>query len=196
MEIIIYDTEFTTWEGAMEADWSREGEAREIVQFSAVKLGFGQQVSQYEQFDYLVKPQKNKTLSEYFSNLTGITQQQVERFGIENSRLLEYLKAYSRNGDIAMFSWGNDIQSIMDTAQQCNQSIDWVRSYDLREMFRQAQYDVSHVNSGNLYKQFGIDILVQEHNAMDDVKSLVASIDYVFKKTPKEVIRFFESVNK
>jgi len=37
-QIIIFDTEYTAWEGAKERNWSGSGEHREIVQIAAVKI--------------------------------------------------------------------------------------------------------------------------------------------------------------
>lgn len=194
MEVIIYDTEFTSWEGSLENKWSREGEAKEIVQFSATKLKIDHDITSFMEFDYFVKPQKNKVLSEYFSNLTGISQKQVDADGITNKKLFESLKDYSDAGNIPMFSWGNDIESIEHTAKECNELTDWVRSYDLRELFKVANYDVNHLTSGNLYKHFNLDMNIQEHNAMEDVKSLIASVEFVFQKKPQAVIDYFASI--
>ena len=35
---IIFDTEFTAWEGSMERNWSGENEYRELVQISAFRI--------------------------------------------------------------------------------------------------------------------------------------------------------------
>lgn len=192
MEIIIYDTEFTSWEGALQANWSREGEAREIVQFSAVKLGiYNNGIRGIQMLDTLVKPHKNPQLSNYFTELTGISQEDVDVQGILNHQLMEKIKSFSDGGSIPMFSWGNDLPSIRETAEQCHYVIDWVRSYDLRELFHKADYDVRGYNSGNLYKLFNLELEIQEHNAMEDVKSLTSSIEFVYQIVPDLVKAHF-----
>ena len=35
---IIFDTEFTAWEGSQERKWSGENEFRELVQISAIRV--------------------------------------------------------------------------------------------------------------------------------------------------------------
>ena len=35
---IIFDTEFTAWEGSMQRGWSGQNEHREIVQISAIRI--------------------------------------------------------------------------------------------------------------------------------------------------------------
>ena len=37
MQIIIFDTEFTAWEGSAQRNWSFDWEYREIIQIAAVK---------------------------------------------------------------------------------------------------------------------------------------------------------------
>ena len=37
-EIVIYDTEYTTWEGAQKRNWSGPGEYREVVNIGAIKI--------------------------------------------------------------------------------------------------------------------------------------------------------------
>ena len=37
-EIVIFDLEYTAWEGSMQRDWGGEGEYRELVQTGGVKL--------------------------------------------------------------------------------------------------------------------------------------------------------------
>ena len=65
MKYIVFDTEFTSWEGSMENNWSREGEHRELVQIGALKISDGKII---DKLDILVKPQINPILSDYFEN--------------------------------------------------------------------------------------------------------------------------------
>ena len=37
-EVVVFDTEFTAWQGSMERGWSGPGEHKEIVQIGAVLL--------------------------------------------------------------------------------------------------------------------------------------------------------------
>jgi len=71
-EIVIYDTEFTTWEGAMERGWSGENEHRELVQIAAQRINLQTQVV-VGSFEVLVQPVVNPQLSEYFIDLTHVT---------------------------------------------------------------------------------------------------------------------------
>ena len=75
MQIVIFDTEFTAWEGSMQRQWSLDWEHREIIQIAAVKVELtlsGAQV--VSSFNTLVKTVINPTLSDYIIQLTGIEQ--------------------------------------------------------------------------------------------------------------------------
>ena len=61
----------------MEHNWSRPNEYREIVQIGAILV----EVKQFTEIDHInlfVKPNKNPILSEYFTNLTGISQKDID----------------------------------------------------------------------------------------------------------------------
>jgi DNA polymerase III epsilon subunit-like protein len=71
---VVFDLEWTAWEGSRERKWSDPNEEREIVEIGAVKLdgtnGFAETMS----FEMLVRPTINPIVSGYFTDLTGITQ--------------------------------------------------------------------------------------------------------------------------
>lgn len=73
MTLVVYDLEYTAWEGSAERDWSRPGELREVVQIGAVRLGPGPELVELAEFERLVMPARNPVLSDYFVALTGIT---------------------------------------------------------------------------------------------------------------------------
>lgn len=78
-QYIIFDTEYTTWEGAMASNWAEPWQEQEVVQISALKI---QDNKIIDKFDCLVRPSKNPLLSEYFTKLTGITNDDVQSEGI------------------------------------------------------------------------------------------------------------------
>ncbi|OJX68153.1 3'-5' exonuclease [Magnetospirillum sp. 64-120] len=80
-EFVVYDLEFTSWEGAQARRWSGPGEHREIVQIGAVRLD--RDWRELASFQVLVKPRRNPRLSDYFTALTGIGQHMLDQDGIE-----------------------------------------------------------------------------------------------------------------
>jgi DNA polymerase III epsilon subunit-like protein len=87
--LVVFDLEFTSWEGAMERRWSGPGEYREVVQIGAVRLETDLRLG--ERLDVLCRPRLNPVLSDYFTRLTGITQNKIEvegtNFPVAFSRL-------------------------------------------------------------------------------------------------------------
>ena len=67
MNYIVFDLEFTSWEGSMQRNWSGENEYKEIVQIAAIKVTDGK-IS--DKLNILVKPNINPNLSDYFQKLT------------------------------------------------------------------------------------------------------------------------------
>lgn len=91
-EFVVYDLEYTSWEGAMARRWSGPGEHREIVQIGAVRLD--ERFRELAAMEVLVQPRLNPVLSEYFIGLTGITQDRLQAEGtaplVALQRLLEF----------------------------------------------------------------------------------------------------------
>jgi inhibitor of KinA sporulation pathway (predicted exonuclease) len=87
LRAVIFDLEFTAWRGSRESGWTRPGERREIVQIGAVKLDAAS-LKEVDHFEMLVKPRLNPVLSEYFTQLTGITNQAL------TARAVDFVTAY------------------------------------------------------------------------------------------------------
>lgn len=81
--IIVMDLEWTAWDGSRARFWTGPGEEMEIVQIGAVKLTDAPGLPEIDHFDQLVRPRINRVLDPYFLDLTGITQDQVDRDGLD-----------------------------------------------------------------------------------------------------------------
>ena len=79
LAIIVMDLEWTAWDGAFQRRWSAPGEEMEIVQIGAVKLADTPNLEELDAFEVLVRPRINPKLDSYFTNLTGITQDCLNR---------------------------------------------------------------------------------------------------------------------
>ena len=79
---VVFDLEFTAWEGSLESRWTRPGELTEVVQIGAVKLDAAS-LKEVGSFDMLVKPRVNPVLSDYLAALTGISNEDMARRGVD-----------------------------------------------------------------------------------------------------------------
>ena len=71
--LAVFDLEYTTWEGAAARHWSDPGEYYEVVQFGVIILELEPNLTEVSSFEVLTRPEFNPVLSEYFTELTGIT---------------------------------------------------------------------------------------------------------------------------
>jgi inhibitor of KinA sporulation pathway (predicted exonuclease) len=80
--VVIFDLEFTAWEGSMDSRWTRPGELTEVVQIGGVKLDAAS-LKEVAAFEMLVKPRVNPILSDYLVALTGIDNEQLAARGVD-----------------------------------------------------------------------------------------------------------------
>jgi len=76
--LVIFDMEWTAWEGSRERNWSGTNEEREIIEIGAVKLDGTNGLNEILSCEYLVRPMRNPIVSNYFTELTGITQTLID----------------------------------------------------------------------------------------------------------------------
>jgi inhibitor of KinA sporulation pathway (predicted exonuclease) len=79
---VIFDLEFTAWPGSMASRWTRDGEYTEVVQMGAVKLD-AESLKIVDEFERLVCPRVNPVLSQYFIDLTGVTNDMLVARGVD-----------------------------------------------------------------------------------------------------------------
>lgn len=84
--MIVFDLEWTTWEGAWQRKWSGPGEHREIVQIGAVRVAAD--FTEMASLNLLVRPRLNSILSDYFIDLTGISQSDLDQNGVDIAEAL------------------------------------------------------------------------------------------------------------
>src|ERR1700760_3342027 len=102
--LIVFDLEFTAWECSMAGHWLKPGEFKEVVQIGAVRMDGDFQI--VAEFEVLVRPRINATLSPYFENLTGIGNARLAMLGVD------FVEAYDRfakfAGDTPIAAFGHD----------------------------------------------------------------------------------------
>tara|TARA_B110001469_G_C9432624_1_gene219738 strand:- start:42 stop:656 length:615 start_codon:yes stop_codon:yes gene_type:complete len=203
MNIIIYDTEYTSWQGSLENNWSREDEYRELVQLSAIKIKINQNnISIIDKFSEYCIPNINSNLSKYFTELTGITNDTINKLGVNFNKLIENFYNFSK--DYKCFCYGsklgNDSHILienMDLNKNKNENIlNWIHKnhFDIRPLF-QSVIDTQNYNSGNLYKAFNLKIdtdIVKEHNSLWDVKSQFYCLQYLYHNNKDILLNYLK----
>lgn len=180
-QIVVFDTEFTTWEGARERAWSGMGEHREVVQIAAQKIDLKHEtvIDEYEQ---LVLPRINPELSVFFQDLTGIEQAAVDAAGGDFAAMYKAFTAWA--GDLHRYAYNRDEHHPADVAvlrenielYELPIELDTGMYGNLASVYQSVGIDTARYNSGRLYQAFGLSLHGKEHNAMHDVRSLVNSL--------------------
>ncbi len=191
MSFVIFDTEYTTWKGCIENGWLGN-QKKEIVQIAALKVSDNLDV--IDTFNILCKPTVNPVLSEYFENLTGITNGMVAKDGVP------FLSAYERfvdfiDGNICFsHGWGGDYFSksdglIIDENLRIN-NIKPLKTIEYRniaaifmELYAKHNIDIKKQSSGQIVNLLNIkdkisSLCLDEHNAFVDVYSILEGLKF------------------
>lgn len=186
-QIVIFDTEYTTWDGAMARGWMGENEYRELVQIGALKVEWPSG-NVIDSLDILVKPVRNPKLSDYFTQLTGITQDVIDRNGIAFGDALkifvDFCGAYTPT-----LCYGNDFCILAE-----NIALHHVHPLNFygwgcpefmncAPAFIRADPSIGEkkVNSGKLWAHFDLPKPheADEHNALFDCYSILAGLKHL-----------------
>jgi inhibitor of KinA sporulation pathway (predicted exonuclease) len=184
LHAVVYDLEFTAWEGSMANRWSRPGEFTELVQIGAAKVD-AQTFAVLDEMDVLVQPRLNPVLSDYLVGLTGITNEEIAAQGVD------FTKAY---GDFLKFSAG-----CMTLAFGTDDLIfvDNLRLYglsgfappppfiNLRPWFNANGVPTAKLHSCDVGPVLGVPFEGRPHNALADTKSLIAGLRVLLQRGAK-----------
>ena len=101
---VVFDLEFTAWEGSMANRWLRPGEFKEVVQIGAVKVDA--EYAPGEILDVMVRPRLNPILSPYLVELTGITNEEVGARGMDFAAAYREFTQFA--GSLPIIAYGRD----------------------------------------------------------------------------------------
>lgn len=183
--IVFYDTEFTTWEGAMERDWKGPGEYRELVQIGAVRFNL-KTLEEHEEFLILIKPKKNPVLSDFFVKLTGITNDEVAKDGLDFPAAYKKFREFLGSDPHACYGWDARVMRenlVFNNMPASEKEFD---SANIGPWFHDVggPFGIKgKVNSGKLASVLGAPMKsIQEHNALHDSRSIAASYRFLIQK--------------
>ncbi|GAA3836479.1 hypothetical protein GCM10022403_081290 [Streptomyces coacervatus] len=181
---VVFDLEFTSWPGALEQDWGAPGQLREIVQIGALRLR--EDCSVVEEYEALVRPVVNPRLSAYFTELTGIEQERVDRDGIPAAEALGDFLGFCRGE--AVLSYGNDMVVL-------GENVGWARArgeevkngflaahfLNIRPWLNSLAPETASSNVGRLWQVLGLPkpAAGNEHSALFDCYSFAAAIEHL-----------------
>lgn len=180
-KIVLFDVECTTWEGTAARGWSGPGEHRELVQLGAV-LVETVHFTELSPFKFLVRPKINSILSDYFIKLTGITQEEVDRDGVDFPVFLQSFYRWSGGHGLYTFDTKLDGSRLFDRDVLIENCDLWgiefpfgmERFHNINEIF--ARYGISVKQSGKAPEALGAKVTHRPHDALNDVRGLIAAL--------------------
>lgn len=186
INFILFDIEYTAWEGSQQRNWSYDNEYKEIICISALKINnTNNKLEIIDKFNYYVKPKLNPILSNYIINLTGITQTIIDTEAYDFDIALEDFYIFCENYNI--YSYGNDYTEIkinleLNNITKSSKYYIWESQfYDIKPIFNIYNIDTSIYTSGSVYKSVGLKPNnVKIHDAMWDTYSLFITLNFLF----------------
>jgi inhibitor of KinA sporulation pathway (predicted exonuclease) len=175
-KIVVFDTEFTAWEGSLERDWRGEDEYREIVQIGAVIVETDN-FDELDSFSVFVKPKVNPKLSEYFTNLTKITQKEVNEEGIDFETAINRFSEWS--GDLHLYSWGKgDQKAFKESSKLANIELPFkeLRFHTVKDIFSDNGISTEGYMSSTIIEAFGKKPAREGHDALNDAMTIVDAL--------------------
>lgn len=167
MYYIIFDLEATCWDTQM---FDRE---QEIIEIGAVKYSpYGEPLDEFQAF---VKPVLHPGLSNYCTQLTGITQEDVNRAGAFEKVIGQFLH-WSENEAIplAYAAWGKyDRELILAECARYDLEDDWLDPYlNLKQQYRDMKRLHGRIGLKSALNREKMEFVGDHHRALDDARNL------------------------
>lgn len=181
--VSILDLEYTAWEGSAQRGWVEPWEWREIIQIGMVLVDAKTFLIK-EGFEILVRPERNEILSDYFIELTGISQKRIEEEAVSFKQALEVVTPIGLKAECIMFN-GYDGQILRENCVFHNLSVPWndSRMYNFRPLLADSlNRPQADLTSSDLPALAGVKVLGQPHSALHDCNSIAASFG-VWRRT-------------
>lgn len=173
-KIVVFDLEYTTWKGAREHNWSDPKKHKEVVQIGAVIID--KDLSEIDSFEVLVKPRINPVLSDYFVDLTKITQAEVDKKGVDFSQALKDF--YQWSNSYPLFSFGDDGPVLIKNAQlyDIEPLFKTSKFFDVRDVFKKFGIPADKYTSGTIVEAFGKKNTLSQHSAINDARTIIEGL--------------------
>jgi inhibitor of KinA sporulation pathway (predicted exonuclease) len=174
-KFILLDTEYTAWEGSQERNWSGPNEHKEIVQIGAILVN-NVALTEIDMRKIYVKPTINPILSDYFMQLTGVTQDDIEKSGVSYETALTQFKEWC--GETPVYSFGYDgvIMEKNCTLLEISFPFSPAQFHDMRDFFKHHGIPADDYFSSTITEAFGQKSPYAGHDALNDVRTILDAL--------------------
>ena len=174
--LTVFDLEFTAWECSMANHWLRPGEFKEVVQIGAVRLDAAS-FRLLDEFEILIRPRVNSTLSPYFESLTGITNDRLARHGVDFAEGYDRFADFAGDGPICAFGHDKWVLEENIRLYGLKRMKALPAFHDLRAWFAAHQVDPRGLHSCDIGPSLGAPFIGRAHDALDDARSVAAGME-------------------
>jgi inhibitor of KinA sporulation pathway (predicted exonuclease) len=171
---VIFDTEYTAWEGSHARNWSALNEYREIIQLGAILVAEGRELASFLE---LCRPTRNPQLSTYITELTGVTQAAVDAKGMSFMSLVQQFAAWA--GTLPIFAYGNDGLVVAENCvlNDVTNPFPSEQFHDIREYFATFGVDPTKYMSSTIPRAFNATPPPAAHDALNDARSILVAVN-------------------
>jgi inhibitor of KinA sporulation pathway (predicted exonuclease) len=171
---VVFDLEFTAWEGSMASRWLRPGEFKEVIQIGAVKVNG--EFAPLESFDMLVRPRLNPVLSAYLEKLTGITNDRIGAGAVDFASAYRAFVSFTEG--VPVLAFGRDDFVLFDNLRLYGMKDEPALPpfIDLRAWFQTNGMDIGNMHSCDIGPAAGVPFEGQTHDGLCDALSLAAGV--------------------
>ncbi len=192
MHFIVFDTEFTSWRGCQENGWN-DWQKKELVQIAAIKVD-SKTLDVVDTLNLYIKPKFNPVLSDYFINLTKITNEIINEKGTDFESAYKMFCEFSKGLTCFSHGWGLEFENIADgkiineNLVLNNVSGDTNLNYKNIAAWFKKMYEISNIDirsqaSGDIARLLGVEDEIKKtgldiHNASYDAYSILEGIKF------------------
>jgi inhibitor of KinA sporulation pathway (predicted exonuclease) len=166
---IVFDLEFTAWEGSLARGWSEPFELKEVVQIGAVKLDT-RTLKISDEFEMLVRPRINAHLSGYLTALTGIGNDDVAKRGVDFA--VAYRAFLDFAGGAATWAFGRDDLVFADNLKLYGLAMPALTYTNVIPWFAEHGVELQGKHACDVAHAAGAAFEGRAHDALSDARSV------------------------
>ena len=175
----LVDLEWTSWKNNyygkfLEKEKRKKWQKKEIIQIGALKFDRNYKIK--NSLETIVKPKINKKLSKHMTNLTSLSDEILEKKGIDFLKAFKKFKKFSKNTYV--FSNGHDGKVLKKNLKYNKSKLKNVNVIDIKKIF-EKKYSIpkKYLSSPIIKTFFGYKFNPKiAHNALSDCKSVILAM--------------------
>jgi inhibitor of KinA sporulation pathway (predicted exonuclease) len=172
---IVFDLEFTSWQGALKGRWLAPGQFKEVVQIGAVRLDVST-LAERAACNLLVRPRLNPELSEYLVELTGISNARIAQDGVDFAPAYQAFLEFCADGIACAFGRDDLVLAENLTLYGLSTQPRLRRYFNIAEWLRTNGVETKGRHACDVGPLCGAQFVGQRHDALDDARSVAAGI--------------------